>query len=50
MKKLFCTCAKDSIAKMERRLFPKICIGHVALFLTGVFLVIMQLLYNNPID
>ncbi|WOV87807.1 hypothetical protein QWT69_01410 [Sporosarcina oncorhynchi] len=28
--------------EMNKRLFPKICMGHVGLFLTGVFLVIME--------
>ena len=44
---LFCkSCSIGTPEAMEeeikKRLFPKICIGHVALFATGVFLVIME--------
>ncbi len=44
---LFCkTCQikpGDSVEEMERKLYPKFCIGHVALFGTGLFFVIMEL-------
>ncbi|MFS0577429.1 hypothetical protein AB1K83_17580 [Sporosarcina sp. 179-K 3D1 HS] len=46
--KLICrTCRIQTPEQMEnqmnRRLFPRICIGHIALFLTGVALVLIEL-------
>ncbi|MFC5605087.1 hypothetical protein [Sporosarcina koreensis] len=35
---------KSCAIKPSAKLFPRICIGHIALFLTGVFLVIMELM------
>ncbi|MBD7907672.1 hypothetical protein [Sporosarcina gallistercoris] len=37
-----CSVETDVEKEMTRKLFPKFCIGHVALFATGIFLVIME--------
>ncbi|WP_432353565.1 hypothetical protein [Sporosarcina sp. A2] len=37
-----CSVETDVEKEMTKKLFPRFCIGHVALFATGVFLVIME--------
>ncbi|MFD0942243.1 hypothetical protein [Savagea faecisuis] len=46
-RKIFCTSCKvkktDSIEELESKMYPKFCIGHIALIATGIFLVGFEL-------
>lgn len=47
MKKYFCTtCSvtKNQADKLENKLQPRICIGHILLFIGGLSIVLMELL------
>ncbi|MDW0109846.1 hypothetical protein [Sporosarcina aquimarina] len=37
-----CSIETDVEKEMTQKIFPKFCIGHAALFATGVFLVIIE--------
>lgn len=43
LRRLTCkACSINPVAEAERKLFPRFCIGHVALVATGIILVIME--------